>query len=696
MSLHAVFSPKSVAVIGASSEPGSVGNDIVKNLTSSFTGAIYPINPKGGTLYDLPVYQSIKDVKHTVELAIVCVPAAIVETVLTQAGKKGIKAAIVISSGFKEIGNTALEASLTALSEKYHFTLVGPNCLGVMNPHLALNASFAPTMPAPGSIAFLSQSGALGVAVLDYAKTINMGISKFLSVGNKAAVDEAQLLRYLAEDPQTKVILLYVEELSDFPAILTVAHAIRRQRHPKPIVVLKSGQTERGSQAAQSHTGALMGSEALYEALFRQAGMIQATTIEELFLFAECFDFNPIFKKDRVAVITNAGGLGVLVTDALVREELTLATLGPETNTKLRRFLPEAASIHNPIDILGDASEERYQKTLKIVAADENVDALVVLLTPQSMTRVEAIAHTIVELKKSSKKPIIVSFLGGERVKQGIGILQTGNVPEMHFPESTAVGLGVLRRFNLWRNRPEKPRVLRDVNHRLAHSLLEEKKAKHRWLAESSVLQILEAYKLPVVPWQMVHEKRELAAAAKMCGPKVVLKIVSDQIVHKSESGGVVMDVTPDTLETAYDKLIAAVKKNVPEAAIDGVLVMQQIDKKGMELIIGGVRDAHFGALIGCGMGGIYTETFDDVSFGLAPLGQTDIEELIDRLQIAPILRGTRGQQPFDVSVLKDCLARLSQLMEQHPEIAEIDINPVLVFPHREGAAILDARLRVF
>ncbi len=696
MSLHAVFSPKSIAVIGASTQPGSVGNDIVKNLSEGFKGALYPVNPKGGELYGLAMFTSIQEIPHPVELAIVCVPAAIVPEVLTQAGKKKIKAAIVISAGFKEMGQKELEAEVVKISEKYNFTLVGPNCLGVMNPHLAMNGSFAPTMPAAGSIAFLSQSGALGVAVLDYAKTIKMGFSKFLSVGNKAAMNEARLLEYLAHDPLTKVILLYVEELSDFKAILKVAHNIRRTRHPKPIIILKSGQTARGAQAAQSHTGALMGNEEMYEALFRQAGMIQANSIEELFLFAECFNYNPIFKKDRVAVVTNAGGLGVLVTDAIVREDLTLATLSDKTKKQLSSFLPPAASTHNPIDILGDASAQRYRQALAVVASDENVDAVAILLTPQSMTQVEATAREIVELKKNSKKPIIVSFLGGDRVTQGIGILHTGKVPEMNFPESTAAGLGVLHRFSLWRSGAEKPQLFRDIDHQRVNEILASKKAKKRWLSEANVLDILEAYNLPVVPWAVVKNIDELANAVQVCGDTVVLKIMSEDIIHKSEAGGVVLDVTAETMAAEYQKLLAAVAKHKPDAKIDGVLVMQQVSKKGMEVIIGGVRDPHLGALIGCGMGGIYTETFKDAAFSLAPLTEPEIADLISRLQIAPILKGVRGQKPYDVKMLYQCIARLSQLMEQHPEIAEVDINPVLVFEQARGARILDARIRCF
>lgn len=696
MSLHAVFSPQSVAIIGASTQPGSVGNDIVKNLAENFKGKIYPINPKGGELYGLQVYENIKAVPHSVDLVVIAVPSTIVPEVLTQAGKKKIKAAIVISAGFKEIGNQELENQLVTIAKKYNFSLIGPNCLGVMNPHLHFNASFAPTMPKAGSIAFLSQSGALGVAVLDYAKANDLGVSKFLSVGNKAAVGEAEMLEYLANDPATKVILLYVEQLSDFPAILKVAHKIRRVRHPKPIIVLKSGQTSKGAQAAQSHTGALAGNDALYDALFRQAGMIRASSVEELFLYAECFIYNPLLKKDRVAIVTNAGGIGVLVTDALVRENLNLAQLSDKTQKKLQTFLPPAASVHNPVDILGDAGADRYAQALDVVIADENVDAIVVLLTPQSMTEVEATAKAILAAKNITKKPIIVSFLGGERVKQGIGILQHGELTNTDFPESAAEGLGILHRFSLWRNDENKPRTFRNIDHKKIERILKNPAHKNQWLAEDKVLEILEACRLPVIPWSVIHGEHDFSKAIRTCGKTMALKIISPEIIHKSDFGGVMLHVKPQELKSAYEKIITQVKHHHPKAKIEGILVMQQIDTKGIEVILGAVRDPHLGALVGCGMGGVFTEAFNDAAFGLAPISELEIKELLSRLKIWPILQGARGQKKYDVKSLVEAMARLSQVVTQYPQIAEVDINPLLVFAQGKGGALLDARIRIF
>lgn len=696
MSLHAVFSPRSIAIIGASTQVGSVGNDLVKNLTIGFTGDVYPVNPKGGELYGLPVYPSIKAIPNAVELAVIAVPAAVVPQVLTEAGKKKVKAAVVISAGFKEVGNVDLENQVAAIAKKYKITLVGPNCLGVMNPHLKMNASFAPTLPPEGSIAFLSQSGALGTAIIDYANTENLGFSKFLSLGNKATLNEATLLEYLANDPQTKVILMYIEQLSDLHCILEATKKINRVRHPKPIIVLKSGQTAQGAAAASSHTGALAGNDELYDALFRQAGIIRACTIQQLFLYAECFISNPILKKDRVAVVTNAGGLGVLVTDAIVKENLELAHLSPQTQKDLQTFLPSAANIHNPIDMLGDARADRYEKTLSVVSNDENVDALVVLLTPQSMTDPEATAQAISACKKKTSKPIVVSFLGGERVKAGIGILHHDHVATTTFPESSVESLSVLHRFSIWKKNQEKPHRFNDFNHRKIHQILHADRGKNNWLAEDEVLEVLEAAGLPVVPWATVTHIKQLNKAITKCGKTVVLKIISPDILHKSDVGGVMLNVPFYEAYEAYDQLLKTVKENVPKAKIDGVLIMEQVTKKGQEIIVGGVRDPQLGALIGCGMGGVFTEVFKDAAFGLAPLTIRDIDEMLERLKVTMLLKGVRGQTPFDLKSLKECVSRISQLFSIYPQIAELDINPVLVFHRGKGAVVVDARLRVF
>lgn len=697
MSLHKVFNPKTIAVIGASHQEGSVGNDVVKNLTQSFAGTVIPINPKGGMLYGLEVTSDISDVKTQVDLAVIAVPAAIVPTVLTAVGKKKIRAAIVLSAGFSEVGEIELEKKIVSIAEKYKITLIGPNCLGMLNPHLQLNASFAPTMPPAGSIAFLSQSGALGVAVLDYAKEHNLGFSKFLSMGNKASVTEAELLTYLAKDPATKVILLYVEEFAEFASIIKVAHKIRAQKHPKPIIVLKSGQTDQGAAAAQSHTGALAGSDELYNALFRQTGIIRAKSVEELFLFAECFMYNPVLKSDAVAVLTNAGGLGVLVTDALVQEGMQLATLSDSTQQKLATQLPAAASTHNPVDILGDAPAQRYADVLSVLVEDASVGAIAILLTPQSMTEVRATAEVIVAAKQQTKKPIITTFLGGARVQQGLDILHNGQVTTTEFPEALAQDFSVLHAFSTWKRKLERPQYFRDVDKDLIQKIIH--KNKGRWLKAPDALKLLDATQLPIADWVYIQKKSDLKKVAAACGDKVVLKVCSSNILHKSDAGAVLLHVdASDTekLEQSYEKLLAHFATRNPKAQIDGVLAMRQLADTALEIIVGAVRDPHLGSLIGCGLGGVFTENFQDAAFGLAPVTKSDISEVINRLRIAPIIAGARGQKKYDRAALEALIARLSWLSTTYPEIAEIDCNPVFLFTGRKGASIVDARIRIF
>lgn len=700
MSLKHIFAPRSIAIIGASGTPGSVGNDLVKNISQGFVGAIYPVNLKGGELYGHSVFTSIKKIAKPIDLAVIAVPAVVVPQVLTEVGQAKIKAAIVISAGFREAGNEAGEKELLAIATKYKITLIGPNCLGMINPHLNLNASFAPTTPPAGSIAFLSQSGALGTAILDYAQSHSIGFSKFLSLGNKAQVDEKTLLHFLADDPQTKVILMYIEQMTELVPVLRAALAIRRTQHPKPIIVLKSGQTEQGMKAASSHTGALAGSDAYYDAFFREAGIIRARSVEELFVYAECFAGNPLLKKDRVAVVTNAGGLGVLVTDCLVQEQLTLASLSSETEKQLQSFLPAAASVHNPIDILGDAPADRYRQALSVVSKDSNVDAIVVLLTPQSMTEVEATARAIVELKKKTKKPLLVNFLGGNKVSKGIGILEQNNITEVSFPEWAARGLGVLHQFTKWQDYKDESVTYRDFDQQAISRLL--KKARHQtggWLETQDVLKVLEACQIPVVSRTTITTAEQAKTAVTLVGGKAVYKIISPDILHKSDSGGVMLDVTPETASNDFTTMIRRVKRAEPNATISGVLVMEQLNLAKQEMLVGALTDPQLGALVGCGMGGVFAETYQDSAFTLLPASSQELDDVLERLTILPILKGARNQTAFNLSALKACLGRVAYLLTTHPTIAELDINPLFVFEKGNtldghGAMVVDARLR--
>jgi acetyltransferase len=564
----------------------------------------------------------------------------------------------------------------------------------MMNPHLCLNGSFAPTMPQPGSIAFLSQSGALGVAILDFAAEHDMGFSKFLSVGNQAGVDEAELLEYLANDPNTKVILLYIEQLSELTNILRVAQKIRRTRHPKPIIALKSGQTQRGAQAASSHTGALASNDAVYDALFRQAGILRAETVEDLFLFAECFVYNKLLKKDRVAIVTNAGGLGVLTTDALAREELNLAEFSVSTKKALQKILPPAASIHNPVDILGDAPAQRYKDVLDLVIKDDNVDAVAVLLTPQSMTEVEKTADILVQTRKKTSKPLIVSFLGGARVTKGLDILEKGQLAQASFPELAAEALAALYEFTLWKKRTKKPERFDDFNTKKLEKILNKKNVDpDGWLSSEAALELLTACQIQVPRWQLVSSLPQLKTAISSCGPTVVLKLAGSSGLHKSDLGGVMLNVTVENAEESYEAFLKNISKSVKEKNPE-MLVMEQVSQKGNEVILGAIRDQKLGVLVGCGMGGVYTEVFHDAAFNLAPLAPDDIEDILERLKITAVLKGARGGKVADISELKESLARISQLVIHYPQISELDLNPLLVFPRGKGVIALDVRIK--
>lgn len=696
MSLKELFYPRSIVVIGASTQPGAVGNEIVKNLVSQkYGGKLFLVNPKGGVLYGKKLLTSLEEISDTVELAVIAIPAAFVTAEIEKAAALGIKAVVVISAGFKESGNHEGEELLLKVCEKHKISLIGPNCLGVLNPAINLNASFAPLMPSVGPVAFVSQSGAICASVLDYAKKRKLGFSKFLSVGNKAMVDESDLLEYLYDDSHTKIIALYVEQLDEIETLRKIAFKVTHGKHHKPIIVLKSGRTVAGRTAALSHTGSLGSSDAAYEALFAQTGMIRAETIDELFDLIECFSRNSQMLRSRVAVVTNAGGPGVLTADALIANGLQLAKLQPETITQLQKVLPAAAGTHNPIDILGDAPADRYLAAVTIALADPGVDAVQVILTPQSMTEIEATAKVLVSAKKHTKKPLVVTFMGQSLVEPGLDILYKNAVATSHFPEPAARALAVLHQFRKWLA-PKRIRAhhFKDVSpQRVAQIIAQAKPATLLSLEDAHA--VLKAYGFPLLPRWTVRTPEEATALAAKVTHSVVLKIMSPDISHKSESGGVVLDVAPKDIPKECEKLLLHVKNVMPKAKIEGVEVLPMISSEGVELILGMTTDPVLGKQIVVGLGGIYAEVLSDVSWGLAPLTQDDIERMIAHLKTAKILAGIRGKGPFDTDAVEECLARLSQLSIDIPEILEIDINPLKVLPVKKGALVLDARVVV-
>lgn len=693
--LDFVFKPKSVAIIGASSKEGSVGNDVLKNLSQGFSGNVYPVNPKAEEINGLKCYSSLSAIGAPVDLAVIIVPAAFVPAVLEESGSLGVKGAIIISSGFKEIGNVELENELKAISAKYDIALIGPNCLGIINPSINLNASFAPLTPASGHVAFISQSGALCTAVLDCAKDMGIGFSKFMSVGNKAVVDEAEIFSYLANDEDTKVIALYAEQLQEPEKLMSIVKQISRGQNAKPIIVLKSGKTSAGAGASASHTGALAGNDAAYSALFRQSGIIRAESVEELFDYIKIFSNNQTLAAKKLAIITNAGGPGVLAIDAAVNNGLEIASLSEETKASLTAALPAAANVHNPVDVLGDAKADRYQAALESVLGDKGVEAALLILTPQSTTEIKETAEAAVAARSKYKKPLAVSFMGGKLLEEGLQILKDNNIATYSYPETGIKSLAALNSFyNLANQENEGVAEFNDVDKEKVANIFNEARANGiTSFPEASALAVLEAYRLPVLVSRIARSREEAETIAKEIGKKMVLKIVSPDILHKSDAGGIMLHVMPEEAGAKFEEMMARVAVNKPEAKLEGVLLVEMITDLGTELILGSIKDPSLGNAIMLGLGGIYVEILKDVVFGLNPLTKKDVEVMIDSLKSKKFLEGARGAKPSDKKVIIECVLRLAQLLKDFPEIKELDINPLLALEEGKGAKVLDARI---
>lgn len=693
--LDLVFNPKSVAIVGASTKEGSVGNDIVKNLSQGFTGSVYPVNPKAQELYGLKCYASLTAISAPVDLMVIVVPAAIVPAVLEEGGALGIKGAIIISAGFKEVGNADAEKIVQEICAKYDIALIGPNCLGIINPSLKLNASFAAFSPADGNVAFISQSGALCTAILDCATTMGIGFSKFISVGNKAVLDETAILDYLEKDENTDVVAMYAEQLAAPEKLMAKIKEMSHDVKPTPIVVLKSGKTSAGAGASASHTGALAGNDAAYAALFRQSGIIRANSSEELFDYIKIFSSNETKSAARLAIITNAGGPGVLAIDATVENGLTVATLSDVTKEALKKALPAEANIHNPIDVLGDARADRFEAAINAALADENVDAAVIILTPQSTTEVAETAKIIVAARDKFKKPIAAAFMGQELVNLGLEILKDNKVAAYSYPESAIKSLSVLEKFYQdTQTEIESTHNFTDVNREaVAEIFAKAKEAGVHSFPEASALAILEAYNFPVLVSRVAHSRAEAEAIAREIGKSMVLKIVSPDILHKSDAGGIMLHVTPEEAGDKFDELMARVAVNRPEAKLEGVLLVEMVTDKGTELILGSIQDPSLGDAIMLGLGGIYVEIIKDVVFGLNPLTRADVSRMIGSLKSKKVLEGARGNKPADKEAIIECVLRLAQLLRDFPEIKEMDINPLFVLEEGKGAKVMDARI---
>jgi acetyl coenzyme A synthetase (ADP forming)-like protein len=698
--LDSVFYPKAIAVIGASRRPGSVGHSLLANLLMNrYQGIIFPVNPSAASILGIKCYPRVLEIPDDVDMAVIIVPHGAVPQVLDECGRMGIRGAVIISAGFKEVGGEGveLERQVQEISRRHGIALVGPNCLGVINtdPSSSMNATFGTQMPKEGNIAFVSQSGALCVAVLDYAKEAKIGFSKFISMGNKAGVAENDLLRYLQEDPKTDVVLMYLEDLVDGREFMDVAREITSSRsNPKPIVALKAGRTLVGARAAAAHTGSLAGSDKVYNAIFEQCGVMRVDTLEELFDYTKAFSSLPLPRRGNVVIVTNSGGPGVLAADSCIRNGLNVPPLGRATVKALAGSLPPSVSIHNPLDLVAEAQAEQYEVSLRVVLADRSVGAAIVILTPTAFTRVTDISAAVVRVAKEFKKPVVTCLLGIYDVSGGIALLEESGIPNYRFPESAARALAELARFRGWLDRPKTQIKTYRVNRAAAKAVIDSARREgRRLLLEQEAYEVLRAYDFPVIKSRLVANERAAAEAAEELGYPVVMKVASADVVHKFDWGGVRLDLGDKAaVRRAYREIRHSVLRHKPDARITGMTI-EEMAPPGKEIILGMNRDPQFGPLLMFGLGGIYVEALEDVTFRLAPIREYSATAMINKTKTHKILEGFRGGPVYDIEAIADCLKRLSQLVVEFEDIRELDINPLLVYERGRGCKIVDARI---
>ncbi|MBS7656166.1 acetate--CoA ligase [Candidatus Bathyarchaeota archaeon] len=698
MKLEAFFKPNAIAVIGASREPEKVGYKILKNLIEAgYKGRIYPINPQAPELMGLKCYKSILEVPENIDLAVIAVPAKIVLQVAEECGKKGVKGLVIISAGFSEVGKegVSLEKQLVNICRKYGMRLQGPNCLGIINTRMNINASFASATPTLGTIAFISQSGALGSAILNWALENKVGFTSFISLGNEADLEAADFIEAFGEDEETKVIALYIEGVKNGRKIIKVAEEVSRK---KPILALKAGVTEVGVKAVASHTGSLAGSETAFSAAFKKAGILRVWSLEELFNLILAFEAQPIPKGDNVLIITNGGGPGILVADACEKNGLKLPPLEDASIKTLRENLPPHASFGNPLDVLGDADEKRYLLALQAGLKSEKINALIVIVTPQAMTPAEKIAEVIAKIKTQYfEKPILTSFMGFKSDSNPLRILKENDVPNYHFPETAAYVLKAMYDYYLILNAPkEEPVEILDLKREVIKNIISKAQQEGRpVLTIDEAIGVAKASNIPTPKAAVARSLEEAVKIASEIGYPLAIKIVSPEIIHKTDVGGVILNVkTPEETKAAYEKIIRQSKLFMPQAKILGVF-LQKMMPPGKEVIIGAVRDHVFGPLLMFGLGGIYVNFLRDVSYRLCPLTRLEAKEMIEETKAYILLKGVRGEKPADINALIDAILRVSYLISEFEEIMEIEVNPLVVYEEEKGCIGLDVKVTV-
>lgn len=696
MAESAVLSPKSIAVIGASDKPGSVGATITSNIMKGFTGKIYPVSPSRPTVFSKKAYKSVIDIPGSVDLAVIVIKNKLVATVLEECGKKKVRGAVIITAGFKEVDEEGarMEQELTSIAKKYKIQVIGPNCLGVMNldPKTMMNSTFLKITPKSGKIALVSQSGAICAALAEDASAQGIGFSAVVSMGNKAAMSEVDVLQMLANHKQTKVIVMYLEDMSNGQEFLNVCKNITRKLK-KPVLVLKSGRSPEGAKAAMSHTGALMGSDEIYDALLKQSGAIRVDTMEELFDYATAFSKQPLPTSGDLVIVSNAGGPAIISTDSCSKLGIKMAKIN-KIRPKIDAVIPPWGSSRNPVDIVGDADFERFRKVLDYVLAHPKVGSVITMCTPSGTLDYDKLAEVIVAMSKKYKKTMLASLMGLDEGITNRSIMAAGDVPYYTYSEGAIRTLAAMLRFANWVKTPEGRTAKFQVNKAKVKRIINRVKKEGRQnLLEEEGQEVLKAYGLPLPKSALARTESEAVKIANKTKYPVVMKIASPQIIHKSDAGGVRVNLTNDTeVRTAFKTIISNTKKYDKNAEIKGVLIVEMV-KGGKELIIGSKLEPGFGPVVMLGMGGIYVEVLKDVTFKLAPVTVGEADDMIASIKTQKLLQGVRGEAPSDTAKLSECIQRLSQLVTDFEEIRELDMNPVLVMEKGKGCKILDVRI---
>jgi acetyl coenzyme A synthetase (ADP forming)-like protein len=697
LSLIPFFSPKGIALIGATTDPNKLGYGLARNLVQcNYQGVIHFVNPKGGSLLGRPMYQSVTDLPDPVDLAIILIPAAAVANTLHDCALRGIHAAIIASGGFRETGSQGaiLEHELLDIARHFSIRVMGPNCIGLLDTHLPLDATFLPPPgPPPGDVAFISHSGAICAAVIDWARGQGFGLSRLVSLGNQADVNETDVLAPVADDHFTRVLTLYLEGVSDGRRFVAEASNVTRL---KPIVALKVGRYPSGQRAAASHTGALAGAETAFNAAFRRAGVIRADTTEELFDWARALAWCPLPKGRAIAILTSAGGPGVTAADALEMNGMSLAKLSTKTQADLAKFLPPAASLGNPVDMLASATPEQFAACLQVLLADPGVNGVMVVTPPPPMHTAGAVAKAIIPAIHNAEKPVTIALMGERLIQEAIEHFRAARVPEYRFPERAASALAVLaERAEFLENSHGPQPSMTAIDKTVVKRILKRHITDHGYLASDEVSSILEAYRLPTAPMHLATSQDEAIHSAHDLGFPVVLKIASPDIPHKSDIGGVMLNlVDEEAVSLGFSELIENARKAFTQAKIMGVYVQRMLPA-GQEVIVGAVQDSQFGPLVMFGSGGVEVEGLKDVAFALAPLTLQDAEWMLASTWAGRRLSGFRNLPPADRQAVLQAILHLGQLAADFPTLAEIEINPLRVFTASQGAAALDVRMRL-